>query len=195
MSIIDGPWMSGIAAREAKRDGLSAFQRLWELVAVAVIALIVYYFVRSQTLATGFFTPSFGPGEAVVFYATGLYGTVPPLLRAFVGKRNAVRPAEVFRSGLSAAVGTYFLYSFPFDVSRLADALPANMHVRPVMDYRGHGETVLCLRHRGHSVSGCMDGAPVHGHEKDPPFPGLRGGEPNCQFLGRGSVPKTWGYL
>jgi len=127
MSFIDGPWMSRIAAREANRDRLSAFQRLWELAAVVVIGLIIYYFVRSQTMATGFFTPSFGSGETIIFYLTGLYGAVPPLLRAFMGKRNAVRPAEVLGSVLFVVVGIYFLYSFPFDVSHLADALPANM--------------------------------------------------------------------
>lgn len=107
-----------------KKDRLKLSERVGEAFGIIVIALVVLFFREHQIQNTGFFTPRFGLTESYLFYGSALFGVVTGSARALIGRRNAVRPLEVFGALLWASASYWLLQVFPFDFSHLPDLLP-----------------------------------------------------------------------
>jgi hypothetical protein len=110
--------------KEARRDRMKLSDRSGEVVALVIIGLVALFFRAHETQATGFFTPSFGPVEAIALYGSILVGAVGPLARMASGSRNAARPAEMLASLLWVASSAWLLAVFPFNFAHLGDVLP-----------------------------------------------------------------------
>ncbi len=120
-------WFARRAKLAKERDVLKLSERLGEIATVIVTLLLIAFFVDHQLTNTGFFTSNFGTTEIVLFYAAGLFGIVTSLARLFVGKRNSVRPLEVFGALLWATAFFWFLWVFPFNFAYLGNALPSTL--------------------------------------------------------------------
>lgn len=120
-------WTKRMAKKQADRDRLRNGERIGELFAALVISLIGSYFISLQVDKTGFFTPSFGTLDAVLFYGTMFFGIVPALGRALFGRRNAIRPVDFVGSVLFIVSASWFLTHWAFDFSHFADGLPQSL--------------------------------------------------------------------
>lgn len=99
-------------------------ERGGELVGVVIIIFVALFFYAHQAWATGFFTPSFGSTEAFFLYGSILAGTLAPVARFAVGRRNDARPAEALASMFWVAGSIWLLIVFPFDFAHFGDVLP-----------------------------------------------------------------------
>ncbi len=120
-------WMSRNAEREAKRDVISFPERMGQFIAVAIIIAIALFFWGGQAKGTGFFTSSFDSLDSILFYGVLLFGAIPPLLKLILGRRNIVRPVEIFNAFLVLIAASWFLITFPFDFSQFPSLFPENL--------------------------------------------------------------------
>ena len=119
------PWLHNAAKKEAKKDKLKNADIIGDLAAIVAIAILIIYFVNSQTSNSGFFTAKFGGLEAFFFYAMAIAGLFPPALRLVLRRRNVVRPVEIVNSAFAIVSIIYLLGVFPFDFTHLASPLPS----------------------------------------------------------------------
>ncbi len=110
--------------RGRNNEILSIPQRFGEMVSVAVVLLILGFYLYHQFANTGFFTTKFGGWEMFAFYGSVVLSFLPPLARAFIGRRNPVRPLEVFCNIFFAFASLGLLIVFPFNFGHFTAALP-----------------------------------------------------------------------
>src|SRR3989304_10050023 len=106
---------AGAARRASNKDHLSFSGGVGECLGIVVISLLVLFFRENQMQNTGFFTSNFGLTESFLFYGSALFGVVTGAARSLVGRRNAVRPLEIFGELLWAFASYWLLLVFPFD--------------------------------------------------------------------------------
>lgn len=107
------------------KNVLKPEERFGELVGVAIMILIIAFFVYHQVSNTGFFTQRFGPLEAFLFYAAGVAGMAAPILRAVTGSRVRARWFDLGSSLLWAVASIWLLIVFPFNFAHVGTPLPA----------------------------------------------------------------------
>lgn len=117
-------WCARRAKAEAKKDTIPLSKRAGSVVGVVASLLILLFFVVHQTSSTGFFTSKFGPAETFLFYAPALFSLATTGAKAFVGRKNVLRPFEAFNLGLFTVAFVWLFVVFPFDFSHFADVLP-----------------------------------------------------------------------
>jgi hypothetical protein len=115
---------SRISARKQNKETLTVPQRFGEIVSAFIILLILAFYLYHQVENTGFFTSKFGGWEMFAFYGSVLLSLLPPLGRAWLGRRNPIRPVEAFCNVFFAIALLYLLVVFPFNFAHFADALP-----------------------------------------------------------------------
>lgn len=99
-------------------------QRAGEIVAAAVFPLIFGFFAYQQYANTGFFTNGFQSWEMLALYGSISLSMIPPLARAFVGRRNPVRPYEAAVNIFFGLATLYLLGVFPFNFVYFANGFP-----------------------------------------------------------------------
>jgi hypothetical protein len=109
---------------QTKKNHMMLSERAGEGVGILCIMLVIYFFDLHQTSSTGFFTPKFGLVEMFFFYAPILFGAGIAAARGILGRRNTIRPLDVFGAVLSTVALIWLYIVFPFDFSHLADVLP-----------------------------------------------------------------------
>lgn len=124
-----GAWSGRDTEVRPREDRLKASERVGQFVGVVVSLLVLYYFYESQVLATGFFTPAFGPAEQLAFYGPIVLGMIVSLVRGAYGKKNAVRPLQSLQGGVLALSSLWLLYKFPFEFAHLTALLPGFVRV------------------------------------------------------------------
>jgi len=118
-------WFDRRAEAEAKKDIIPYSERVGNIVGVVIGLLVVLYFVAHQMWSTGFFTSEFETLETLLFYGSLMVGTVSTALKGLFGRKNLVRPFEVFGYILTAVAIIWLFVVFPFDFAYLADVLPS----------------------------------------------------------------------
>ncbi len=113
--------------RTRDREYLSPGQRFGEVIALAIVALIIGYFWQLWQTEAGFFTAAFGPWEQFWFFGPMTLSLAAPLVRLLVGRRNPARPFEIATDVLMVIGAVWLLRVFPFDFSHLGDALPGSL--------------------------------------------------------------------
>ncbi|MEM4262571.1 MAG: hypothetical protein QXY98_02395 [Thermoplasmata archaeon] len=113
--------------KEAARDVLPMAERFGQLVGIVFIVIFVLYFLSLLSMNTGFFKSNFGAPEAALFFGVAIFGMFPALSRFIFGRRNKVRPLDLVNNVLVIIAGMYFLSTWPFDFSHVADALPIDI--------------------------------------------------------------------
>ncbi|MEM0448419.1 MAG: hypothetical protein QW520_01165 [Methanomassiliicoccales archaeon] len=126
-------WTKTLAKRERQKDLLKPADYIGETISIVLILLVALFFVRNQTLMTGFFTSEFKTLEMVLFYGSLLYGMVPAVMRMLTKRRNKVRPFEVLGSIIFIISALYFLSVFPFNMAHLTDLFPPGL--RFILDW------------------------------------------------------------
>lgn len=111
------------------KDHETPLERVAELAAILAVSLMTLYFIYSQLLRTGFFTPSFGSTEIFLFYAPVPLGIAVSVIRMVTGRRNPARPLETLNAITMAAAGLWLLIVFPFNFAHLGDLLPSPLQV------------------------------------------------------------------
>lgn len=122
-----GWWSGGHVTRRVEKDRMTAGDRGGEVFGVFVSLLLLLFFAENQAQDTGFFTSSFGPVEAALFYGTWAVGAAVSLARAVYGRRNAIRPFDAFDGALLAITAFWLLSVFPFDFSHFPDLIPSQV--------------------------------------------------------------------
>lgn len=117
-------WWHRKVVKEADHDLLKMGERIGNIIAMFFIVFVALIFINIQLQNQGFFTSEFDLLAQVLFYGSLLYGVIPSLLRAAIGRRNLGRFADLFGSALFIVAGTYFLITFPFDFALLLNLLP-----------------------------------------------------------------------
>jgi hypothetical protein len=110
--------------QDFRKDILTLPQRFGQMVSVMAILLILAFYLYHQVANTGFFTSKFGAWEMFAFYGSILLSLFPSLARAWIGRRNPVKPLEAFSNAFSAIALIFLLVVFPFNFTHFADALP-----------------------------------------------------------------------
>lgn len=122
-----GGWFDRHATTEAAKDRLRPSDRGGQIVGVVISLLVAVYFLDLYTSGSGFFTSEFSTADAVLFFGIAFLGVIPSLARAILGRKNITRPLDIILS-ISILISTiWFLYTFPFDFSHLADSLPSSL--------------------------------------------------------------------
>jgi hypothetical protein len=122
-----GGWFDQQAAKEASKDVLRLSDRMGQVVGAVISLLVALYFIDLYTSSSGFFTSSFTTADAILFFGIAFLGIIPGLARAVIGRKNVTRPLEIILSISILIATSWFLYTFPFDFSHLADALPSSL--------------------------------------------------------------------
>lgn len=120
-------WFDIHAEKEAKRDRIRIGERIGNLIGVALTMVVLWFFSAQLTSNTGFFTSHFGTGDQILFFAWIIVGMLPPLGRLILGRRNATRILDIISAAFTIVVAIWFLISFPFDFSHVADVLPSSL--------------------------------------------------------------------
>ncbi|MDD1770810.1 MAG: hypothetical protein LUO79_06975, partial [Methanomassiliicoccales archaeon] len=66
-------------------------------------------------------------GDQILFFAWIVVGMLPPLGRLILGRRNATRILDIISTGFFIIVSIWFMITFPFDFSHIADVLPSSL--------------------------------------------------------------------
>lgn len=114
--------------RRGQSNILSVYDRIGEVVSVAITLLILAFYVYHQVANTEFFTSSFSNWVMFAFYGSIVLSLLPAVVRAIIGRRNPVRPLEAACNIFFAYTALLLLYVFPFNFAHFADALPVGTH-------------------------------------------------------------------
>lgn len=127
--IINSPtdWFEKQAKKEAMRDALKRLDRFGQIIGIAGVLICIVFFGLHLSMSTGFFTTAFGALDTALFFGISIFGIVPQVIRLIKGRKTPARPFDIFNSALILVALIYFLATFPFDFSHLADPLPASL--------------------------------------------------------------------
>lgn len=117
-------WFQKQAEKEAKRDILKRPDRYGNLVGIVCIIIVLIFFAVHLNSQTGFFTSDFGAVSAFLFFGSTAWGIIPSAIRFVTGRKNPSKLPDIVGSLLVLIAILYFLASFQFDLSHLADPLP-----------------------------------------------------------------------
>lgn len=120
-------WITEQVEREASREVLGLGERIGEAIGLVVSVIFIAFIAIHQTRPTGFFTGDSVGTDAALIYIVVVIGMIPAAMRLLLGRRNVARPLEACGMAAFAAVGLYFLITFPFDMSRFAQPLPRSL--------------------------------------------------------------------
>jgi len=126
-------WYQKHIEREAKKDVLPKGERIGVIVGIVFIIICIVFFATHLTSDSGFFTSDFGALGAALFFGAAIYGIFPQILKFMFGTKNRVRPFEFIGNVLTLIAGIYFISTWPFDFTHLADILPGGL--QPVLSW------------------------------------------------------------
>lgn len=106
---------------------MKANEEIGQCASIIVLTLATLYFISGQVQNTGFFTSSFGPFEAFLFYLPVLLSILTSLVKIVSGRRNKSRPLESLNALAVAAAGFILFVIFPFNFSHIGDMLPFHL--------------------------------------------------------------------
>lgn len=112
--------------KEADKDVLKTGERVGNVIGAVFTVIVVLIFLYIQDRGY-LFMDDFDATAQVLFYGAILYGMVPSLARAIIGRRNLGRLLDLVGSAIFVIVASYFLATFPFDFSNLYQALPSDL--------------------------------------------------------------------
>jgi len=121
-------WIEKQAEREAKRDRMKTSDRIGNLISVIVSIVVTIYFYGNYSGNTGLFTSNFTSADAALFFGAAIIGMAPSAARFLVGRRNPTRLLDALTAGFFLIAVVWFLATYPFDMSHLADLLPNGWH-------------------------------------------------------------------
>jgi cytochrome bd-type quinol oxidase subunit 2 len=120
-------WFDKHAANEASKDNVRPSERVGQLFGVVIAFICAAYFTVLFTSDSGFFTSEFTTADAAMFFGIAYLGIIPGLVRTIIGRKNVSRPLDIILSISILMAAAWFLFSFPFDFSHLADELPSSL--------------------------------------------------------------------
>ena len=120
-------WYGRRVSRWYVKDREKPGERVGNAFAIAAVALVTLYFISSQIDKTGFFTPSFGSLEALLFYLPVPLGIGVSLIRLSTGRKNPARPLDALDAFIIGLACLWFFVVFPFDFGHLGDLLPSQV--------------------------------------------------------------------
>lgn len=127
--IINSPkdWFEKQARKEAKKDTLKRSDRFGQIIGIVGVLICIVFFGLHLSKSTGFFTTAFGAFDTALFFGISIFGIVPQVIRLVKGRKTPARPFDIFNSALILVALIYFLATFPFNFSHLADPLPISL--------------------------------------------------------------------
>ncbi|MFX0211334.1 MAG: hypothetical protein ACFFDT_35460, partial [Candidatus Hodarchaeota archaeon] len=121
-------WLEKHIETAAKKDTMRLSHRLFDIIfGAGFVTLFLIYFLLHHFLSTGFFTSGFERVEFFLFFVPPLLGLGITTMRGIIGRKNVLRPFEIFQLSLSAVGIAWLLVVFPFDFTHFADFLPTSV--------------------------------------------------------------------
>ena len=117
-------WFQREAAKEAKKDVLKRSDRWGGLIGMIGIVIVLIFFASHLASRTGFFTVDFGAASAILFFGASAWGLIASGIRFVTGKKSPAKPFDIIGSVIVFISLLYFLASFQFNFSHIADVLP-----------------------------------------------------------------------
>ena len=90
-------------------------------------ALVFGFYVAHYVMSTGFFTSSFTPLLAGVFYTSVLWTIVNVSFKAVTPRKDIVALVEFVGSLLFAVSAAWFFVAFPLNFAHVADVVPGSL--------------------------------------------------------------------
>lgn len=121
--------------------------RRWSgIYTLALMSLLLLFFVLHQKENTGFFTTKFGPLEMLALYGPILASMIAPALRLYLGRVEPARLVEAV-SDVCLAVGSWWLrVTFPFNFANIGNLFPENMRIAFLWLNDNVGRIILLLQ-------------------------------------------------
>ena len=90
-------------------------------------ALVFGFYLAHYVMSTGFFTSSFTPLLAAIFYTSVLWTIVNVSFKAATPRKDIVALAEFVGSVLFAVTAAWFFVAFPLNFVHVADVVPGSL--------------------------------------------------------------------
>jgi len=98
-----------------------------EVVATTFFTTLVFgFYVAHYVLSTGFFTSSFTPLLAAIFYASVLWTIVNVSSKVMTARKDIVAFVEFVGATLFAVTAAWFFVAFPLNFVHVADVVPGS---------------------------------------------------------------------
>jgi hypothetical protein len=102
--------------------------RVSEVVATTFFTALVFgFYIAHYVMSTGFFTSSFTPLLAAIFYTSVLWTIVNVSFKAVTPRKDIVALAELVGSMLFAVTAAWFFVAFPLNFAHVADVVPGSL--------------------------------------------------------------------
>jgi hypothetical protein len=99
--------------------------RVSEVVATTFFTALVFsFYIAHYVMSTGFFTSSFTPVLAAIFYTSVLWTIVNVSFKAVTPRKDIVALAELVGSVLFTVTAGWFFVAFPLNFVHVADVVP-----------------------------------------------------------------------
>jgi hypothetical protein len=122
-----GGLFEGHVRKEAEKDRMRLSDHIGQIIGLICGVLFAIYFAMLYNSGSGFFDQDFSTADALLFFGIAFLGILPGLAKLLRGRKNVTRPLEVVLAIFTLIALAWFLYSFPFDFSHLADSLPQSL--------------------------------------------------------------------
>lgn len=110
--------------KEAENDRLKSGDKTGFVASIIMTAIVAVFFIAHWTGDTGFFTIEFNDLDAAIFVAAFFFSTLPAVMKLALGEKNQGRPWDVISTLYFILASIYFLCSFHFNMSVVAEPLP-----------------------------------------------------------------------
>jgi hypothetical protein len=102
--------------------------RVSEVVATTFFTALVFgFYVAHYVMSTGFFTSSFTPLLAAIFYTSVLWTIVNVSFKAVTPRKDIVALVEFIGAVLFTVTATWFFVAFPLNFAHVADVVPGSL--------------------------------------------------------------------
>jgi hypothetical protein len=120
--------------------------RVSEVVATTFFTALVFgFYVAHYVMSTGFFTSSFTPLLAAIFYTSVLWTIVNMSFKAVTPRKDVVALAEFVGSVLFAVTAAWFFVAFPLNFAHVADVVPGSLQFMFTWLTNGIGRILVAL--------------------------------------------------
>jgi hypothetical protein len=92
-----------------------------------ITVLIMGFYMAHYFLSTGFFTSTFTPPLATLFFASVIYTMLTNGAKAATPRKDMVALVELIGAGLLALTAYWFYLTFPLDFGHVADVVPTQL--------------------------------------------------------------------
>ncbi len=141
------------------KNVLTIPERIGELFGITLATLVAAFFAFHQITSTGFMTADFGWPDSLLLYGSFAFSIMASGARAVIGRRDRARPIELASNVFLMIASIWFLATFPFNFTHLAEPAPAFLRFILSWISNGIGWGIILLSFIGSTVAALYNAA------------------------------------